>query len=147
MDKLDRDIINCLQGGIPVLDRPYRHMADQLGTTEGDLINRLQAMINDGRLSRFGPLYDVEKMGGRLMLCAMCVPIEAFDKVADQVNSLPQVAHNYQRDHRLNMWFVLATESAEQARSVIDTIHQQTGLSVYEFPKLDEYYIGLRFNV
>ena len=147
MDNLDRDIINSLQGGFPICDRPYQQVAQQLETTETELIARLQAMIDDGRLSRFGPLYNVEKMGGSFVLCAMSVPTEVFDEVADRVNALPQVAHNYQRSHRLNMWFVLATESAEEISSVVDTIQQETGLDVYQFPKLDEYYIGLQLAV
>ena len=122
-------------------------MAQELETTESELIARLQAMIDDGRLSRFGPLYNVEKMGGSFVLCAMSVPAEVFDEVVDRVNALPQVAHNYQRSHRLNMWFVLATESAEEISSVVDTIQQETGLTVYQFPKLDEYYIGLQLAV
>lgn len=147
MDNLDRNIINRLQGGLPLCDRPYRQVAEQLETTESELITRLQAMIDDGRLSRFGPLYNVEGMGGSFVLCAMCVPSETFDEVADQVNSLPQVAHNYQRSHRLNMWFVLATESAEEISSTVHTIQKKTGLPVYQFPKLHEYYVGLQFAV
>ncbi|MDJ0957230.1 MAG: AsnC family transcriptional regulator [Arenicellales bacterium] len=147
MDNLDRDIINRLQGGFPICDRPYQHIAEQLETTEDELIARLRAMIDDGRLSRFGPLYNVEKMGGSFVLCAMCVPSDVFDEVAERVNALPQVAHNYQRSHRLNMWFVLATESAEEISAVVDTIQGETGLVVYQFPKLDEYYIGLQLAV
>lgn len=147
MDSLDRDIVNHLQGGLPICDRPYKRMAEQLETTEGELIARLQAMIDDGRLSRFGPLYNVEKMGGSFVLCAMSVPADVFDEVADRVNALPQVAHNYERSHRLNMWFVLATESKEEISSVVDSIQQETGLAVYQFPKLDEYYIGLQLAV
>lgn len=147
MDKLDRDIINQMQGGFPLCDRPYQAIANELGTMEGELIERLQRLKGDGRLSRFGPLYNAEKMGGVLLLCAMCIPEHDFDTVADLVNAFPQVAHNYERNHRLNMWFVLATENTEQAGAVIENIEQQTGLSVYQFPKLDEYYVGLRFSV
>lgn len=147
MDNLDRNIINRMQGGFPICDRPYQQIAEQLETTESELIARLQAMIDDGRLSRFGPLYNVEEMGGSFVLCAMRVPTEVFDEVADRINSLPQVAHNYQRSHRLNMWFVLATESTQEVSSIVDTIQQETGLPVYQFPKLDEYYIGLQLAV
>ena len=147
MDSLDRDIINRMQGGFPICDRPYQRMAEQLETTEGELIARLQAMIDDGRLSRFGPLYNIEKMGGSFVLCAMSVPADVFEEVADWVNALPQVAHNYERGHRLNMWFVLATESKEEIDTVVDSIQQETGLAVYQFPKLDEYYIGLQLAV
>lgn len=147
MDNLDRSIINNLQGGFPLSERPYLEVADKLDISEETLVERIQAMLEDGRLSRFGPLYNIEKMGGSFSLCAMRVPGERFEQVADQVNLLPQVAHNYERDNEFNMWFVLATESQEGIAEVVDEIERETGLKVYEFPKLEEFYVGLRFDV
>lgn len=147
MDKLDREIINQMQGGFPLCDHPYSVIAQQLGTSEGELIDRLKRLKQDGQLSRFGPLYNIEKMGGKFLLCALCVPERDFDAVAEQVNQFHQVAHNYQRGHRFNMWFVLATETAEQMDSTVDSIEQQIGLTVHRFPKLDEYYVGFKLTV
>ncbi len=147
VDNLDRSIINGMQGGLPLCDHPYEEMAARLDCTEDELISRLQAMLEDGRLSRFGPLFNVEKMGGSFTLCAMCVPAVRFEEVAEQVNSWPQVAHNYERDHRFNMWFVVATESRQGIAEAVAGIEEKTALPVYEFPKLEEYYIGLHFNV
>ena len=147
MDELDRKIINNLQGGFPLSDRPYRDVAEGLGTTEDELIQRLETMLSDGRLSRFGPMYNAQRIGGEVTLCAMSVPSNQIDIAADKVNSFYQVAHNYERDHPLNMWFVLATESAAEISSTIERISSDTGMPVYEFPKLDEYFINLRFDV
>ena len=99
------------------------------------------------RLSRFGPLFNIEKMGGQFCLCAMKVPADRFDEVVDRVNALPQVAHNYERDHELNMWFVLATESEDGIAQAAAEIEQATGIEVYRFPKLEEFYVGLKFDV
>lgn len=147
MDDLDRRIINNLQGGFPLGERPFRDAAEGLETTEGALVERLSAMLDDGRLSRFGPLFNIEKMGGRFCLCAMKVPDDRFDDVANAVNALPQVAHNYQRDHEFNMWFVLATETDAGIAEAAAEIERQTGLEVYRFPKLEEFYVGLKFDV
>jgi DNA-binding Lrp family transcriptional regulator len=147
MDSLDRRIINELQGGFPVCERPFREAAQQLGTTESELITRLRCMLDDGLLTRFGPLFHAEQLGGALSLCAMKVPLERFDKVAEQVNAFPQVAHNYQRDHAMNMWFVLATESAEELQRTIRDIERQTALEVFNLPKQEEFYVGLHFQV
>ena len=74
-------------------------------------------MLDDGALSRFGPLFQIERAGGQFVLAAMQVPEDRFDAVAAQVNALPEVAHNYRREHRFNMWFVLAcTVAPAQAR-------------------------------
>ena len=147
MDELDRRIINNLQGGFPVCERPFREAAQRLDTTESELITRIRCMLDDGLLTRFGPLYHAENMGGALSLCAMKVPAEIFDKVTEQVNSFPEVAHNYQRDHEMNMWFVLATETPEQLDECLQEIEKTTGIPVFNLPKKEEFYVGLFFKV
>lgn len=147
MDELDRTIINELQGGFPIADRPYAEWADKLGTNERELLTRIKHLLDDGMLSRFGPMYHAERLGGALSLCAMKVPPEDFERVTEQVNEYPEVAHNYERDHPMNMWFVLATETPETIDTVIRSIEDVTGLKVYNMPKEEEYYVGLRFSV
>ena len=75
-------------------------------------------------------------LGGGLTLAALAVPAERFDEVAALVNAHPEVAHNYQRDHALNMWFVLATERPEDIGRVLAEIAAETGLVVHDMPKL-----------
>lgn len=145
-DEIDRRIINELQGGFPLCDRPYAAAAGAIGIDEGELLSRLGTLLENGVLSRFGPMFDVEKMGGAFCLCAMAVPAERFDMVAEQVNAHPEVAHNYQREHHYNMWFVLATEHPDAIAAVSGHIECETGLRVLRLPKLDEYFIGLRVS-
>ncbi len=147
MDRVDRAIINNLQGGFPVDDRPYLQAAEKLGIKESELIRRLESMLQQKQLSRFGPLYNAERLGGGLSLCAMSIPGEKFELVADQVNSFPEVAHNYARDHAFNMWFVLATERASRIDEVLTEIEETTGYPVYNMPKEKEFFIGLKFEV
>lgn len=147
MDALDRKIINGLQGGFPVMDRPYAAAADELGLSEAELIQRLENMLAAGVLSRFGPMYHAEMLGGGLTLAAMQVPQGDLDRVAEQVNAFPEVAHNYERDHAFNLWFVLATETPDRIQAVLAEIEQRTGYPVYNMPKIEEFFIGLRFEV
>jgi DNA-binding Lrp family transcriptional regulator len=147
MDALDRAIINSLQGGFPVCERPFAVVAARLGTSEGELISRIDALLKNGVLSRFGPMYHAERMGGALTLAAMKIPAEDFDRVAAIVNAMPEVAHNYARDHAFSMWFVLATETRQQQDEAIARIERETGYRVYNMPKIKEYFIGLKFAV
>ncbi|MEN8168981.1 MAG: AsnC family transcriptional regulator [Pseudomonadota bacterium] len=146
LDTLDRAIINELQGGFPICESPYAVVAEQLGTSEGELISRLQRLLDEKILSRFGPMYHAERLGGGLTLAAMAIPDEQFDAVADQVNAFPEVAHNYAREHELNMWFVLATETPQRIDEVIREIEATTGFNVINMPKEEEFFIGLRFE-
>jgi DNA-binding Lrp family transcriptional regulator len=146
MDDIDRLIINTLQEGFPICDSPYQQVAIQLGLTEQALIERLQTLLNNGTLSRFGPLYHAELMGGALTLAAVKAPPERYTEITDIINAFPEVAHNYARNHALNMWFVIATESPEQIQQTITAIEQQTGLRVYNMPKINEYFVGLKLE-
>ncbi|HEY5637637.1 MAG TPA: AsnC family transcriptional regulator [Burkholderiales bacterium] len=146
MDALDRAIINRLQGGFPLVPRPYAQAAKALGTDESTLLGRIMRMLDAGTLTRFGPMYDVEKLGGAFSLCAISVPEAEFERVAALVNAHPEVAHNYAREHRLNMWFVLATAAREDIPRVLDAIRAETGLEVLDFPREREYFIELRLS-
>ncbi len=146
MDELDKAIINRLQQGFPICEAPYQQVAEQLGIAEADLLERLKNLLAAGVLSRFGPMYHAEHMGGALTLAALKVPDERYAEVTEIVNAFPEVAHNYAREHSLNMWFVLATESPEQVKVVIAAIAAQTGLQVFNMPKISEYYVGLQLE-
>ena len=140
-------LIRRLHGAFPLTDTPYADVARELGLTENAVLARLQAMLADGTLSRFGPLFQIERAGGQFVLAAMRVPEDRFDAVAAQVNALPEVAHNYRREHDFNMWFVLGCESPAEADAACSRIESETGLRVYAFPKEKEFFVELRLPV
>ena len=144
MDTLDRQIVNALQGGFPIAERPYAEAAAGLGMSEDELIARLRGLLDGGLLSRFGPMYDAERVGGGLTLAAMAVPEDRFDDVSGIVNGFPEVAHNYARNHRLNMWFVVAAERPERVGQILAQIEGATGLEVLNLPKIEEFFLELK---
>jgi len=91
-------------------------------------------------------MYHAERLGGGLTLAAMQIPSHDFERVAAIVNAFPEVAHNYAREHALNMWFVLATETPERIDQVIAAIERDTGYPVHNLPKQEEFFVGLRFE-
>ncbi|WP_374424149.1 Lrp/AsnC family transcriptional regulator [Chromobacterium sp.] len=147
LEALDARLIDRLQGGFPLAARPYAVAGRSLGISEDSLIRRLRELLHAGVLSRFGPMYQIERLGGRFVLAALAVPEARFDEVAAAVNALPAVAHNYRREHRLNMWFVLAADSADAIDAARRGIELVTGLAVSLFPKEREYFVGMRFQV
>lgn len=147
MDAIDRLIVNLMQNGFSITDSPYREAAGLIGISEEELIERLARMVESGVLTRFGPLFQIERIGGAFTLAAMSVPKADFERVAAIVNAMPEVAHNYEREHELNMWFVLATESPERTREAIARIERETGCKVIDLPKCREYFVGLKFEV
>ena len=147
IDELDRAIINSLQGGFPISENPFAEIAASLHTSEQKIISRIESLLKQGILSRFGPMYHAERMGGSLSLAAMKIPESDFERVVNIMNAIPEVAHNYERDHTLNMWFVLATETPQEHAEALKTIENETGYKVFDMPKIKEYFVGLRFTV
>ncbi|MFC4233615.1 Lrp/AsnC family transcriptional regulator [Thalassospira xianhensis] len=147
MNKLERDLINNLQGGFPICTHPFQVLADRLGYHEETIIDGVKKLISDGYVSRFGPLYNTERLGGAVTLAAIAVPLDRFDEVAEQVNAFDEVAHNYAREDALNMWFVILAEDEKNLQHVITRIENATGLRVLSFPKEREYFLELHLEV
>jgi len=140
----DVRLLTLLHGGFPLTDRPFADVAATLGWGEDTVIERLRHLLATGVLSRFGPLFQIERAGGQFVLAALAVPEPRFDAVAAQVNAWPEVAHNYRREHALNMWFVVAAESPAQAQAVLQRIEADVGLPVFAFPKEREFFVELK---
>lgn len=147
LDDIDRRLINDWQGGFPLTERPFREVGQALGIGEEDCIARIKRLREQGELTRFGPLFNADALGGAFCLCAMAVQLERFDEVAALVNAHIEVAHNYQRDHRLNMWFVLASDQPTRIAETCAEIEAETGLTVFAFPKLREFFVEFRVTL
>ena len=145
-DDIDRRLINALQGEFPLTETPFADIGGALGLAEAEVIARLQSLLDDRVLTRFGPMFQIERMGGAFCLAAMAVPEADWQRVVDAVNACPEVAHNYRREHALNMWFVLATETPEGIAAAIARIEAATGLPVFAFPKLREFFVDMRLK-
>ena len=140
----DQHLIERLHGGFPISERPFRDVAQELGWSEREVMERLEQLLDDGVLTRFGPLFQIERAGGRFVLAAIAAPSDRFEELARIINQFPEVAHNYRREHELNMWFVVAAESAAAADEVMARIEKLTGYAVLAFPKEKEFFVELR---
>lgn len=144
LSQVDRAIINTLQGGFPICERPFAEAAARIGVDEATLIDRIDALLQAGAISRFGPLWNSEELGGAVCLAAMAVPAERFDAVSTLVNAHPEIAHNYERDHELNMWFVISALDPARIATTARRIEAETGIAVRLMPKEKEFFVGFR---
>jgi DNA-binding Lrp family transcriptional regulator len=122
-------------------------LAAELDSSATELLDRLHVLLDDGVLTRFGPMFDIERLGGAVTLAALAVPEERFDEVAEQLQALPQVAHNYRREHAWNMWFVLGCATEQAIAETLQHIETLTALPLLNLPKEETYHVGLYFPV
>ena len=146
MNDLDRRLLNDFQRGLPLTSRPYAAMAERLGVSEDEIIERLRALQESGAVSRVGAVIRPHSVGVST-LAAMAVPKERLDEVADMVSGYPEVNHNYEREHHYNLWFVVATEREQRLREVLTELEARTGLKVLDLPLLEDFHIDLGFDL
>jgi DNA-binding Lrp family transcriptional regulator len=147
LDRRDRILLNHVQGGFPVVSRPFAALGEALGMSEEEVLFRLRHLVKRGALSRFGPILNARQMGGERTLAALHVPPERFEEVAAFVNRLPTISHNYARDHHYNMWFVVSSDDEAEVERTLQTIERQTGLRPLNLPALEEYFVEVNFQL
>jgi len=146
IDDVDARLIDEFQSDFPISERPFRAVADAIGTTEADAFDRVTRLLDEGVFRRFGAVLNPPVIGSST-LAAVSAPDDRFDEIADVVNAYRQVNHNYRRDHEWNMWFVVTAGSRERRDEILAEIEAETGCDVLNLPMLTDYYIDLEFPV
>jgi siroheme decarboxylase len=146
MDDTDRRLLNEFQQDFPLVPRPYAALAERLGTREVAVIDRLSRLKDHGAVSRVGAVFRPHAVGAST-LAAMAVPPAELERVAAMVSGYRQVNHNYQREHRLNLWFVVAAASTDEVSAVLADISERTGHPVLDLPLLEHFHIDLGFDL
>ena len=146
LTELDRRLLNDFQQDFPLSPTPYADIARALGVTEEQVLVRLAALKSAGAVSRVGAVVRPNTVGVST-LAAMAVPPEQLEAVAALVNGYTEVNHNYEREHRLNLWFVATAPDAARLQSTLDEIAARTGYEVLSFPLVEDYHIDLGFEM
>ena len=146
MDAIDRRLLDEYQHDLPLSPDPFHEIGAHLGISADEVIARLERLRRGGAVSRVGA---VVKPGtaGASTLAAMAVPPVWLERVAALVSGYAEVNHNYQREHRLNLWFVVAAANREAVATVLDDISRRTGLEVLDLPMQQDFHIDLGFGL
>lgn len=146
LDALDRRLIDSYQRGLPVSSRPFHCMAERLGSSEAEVIVRLERLQAAGVLSRVGPVFDHVRAGASL-LAAVAAPEEERDALAELINAAPGVNHNYLREHDYNLWFVMTAPDEATLNRRLDTLEAALGRDILRLPMLEGFHIDLGFPI
>ncbi len=144
LNPLERRLLNDFQDGFPLTPRPFRTIAERIGSTEDEVMQTLQRLQSQRLISRVGPVFRPNRVGAST-LAAMEVPVERLETVAEIVNGYGEVNHNYEREHRLNLWFVVTAGTRDALDVVLAEIAAVTGLEVIDLPMIEDFHINLGF--
>jgi DNA-binding Lrp family transcriptional regulator len=143
---LARRLIDRFQRGLPLVPEPYAAMAAALGVSEAEVLAALDELEATGVLVRVGATVTPHRAGWST-LAAMAVPEARLEAVADLVSGYPEVNHNYEREHRFNLWFVVTAASRQRVEAVLAEIEARTGLAVLDLPLERAFKLDLGFAV
>lgn len=143
---LHKQLLNDYQHDFPLSERPYQDIADQLGVSEAEVLSAFNELNANNLISRIGPVIPPNHIGVSALV-AMAVPEAQLQAVADKISAYPEVNHNYQREHRFNLWFVVIAADDEHLRAVIDSIERVTTYPAMLLPMLDDFFIDLGFKL
>ncbi|MFZ1894993.1 MAG: AsnC family transcriptional regulator [Rhodoplanes sp.] len=105
LDPLDRRIVAATQAGLPLVAQPYRAVAEMVGTTEAEVIARLERMLANGAIRRIGAVPNHYALGFSANgMSVWDVADEKIVEVGAMVGALDFVTHCYQRPRHLPLW-------------------------------------------
>jgi DNA-binding Lrp family transcriptional regulator len=144
--ELERRLLNDFQRGLPLEARPFAAIAESLGVEEQAVLDALRRLQDEGAISRVGPVLHPNRVGVST-LAALAVPAERLEGIAAMVSAYEEVNHNYEREHRFNLWFVVTAPDPARLAQVLEEIAQRSGLELLDLPMLEDYHIDLGFDL
>ncbi len=139
-------LLNDWQRNFPLTERPYAVLAEQLGTNEASVLRALGRLVEGGHISRIGAVFRPHVLGASTLAAVAC-PAERIESVARAIDAYPEVNHNYEREHRYNLWFVVTAPTRDDVDAVLADIRRSTGLAPLDLPMQTDFHIDLGFDL
>ena len=146
LSTLQKQLLDNYQHSFPLSPTPYRDIAVALGVTEDDVLTALKEMTETDIVSRIGSIIPPNQIGVST-LAAMSVPKERLHEIAEIISAYPEVNHNYEREHRYNLWFVIIATNNTRLQKIIADIENKTELNIMALPLLENFFIDLGFRL
>lgn len=147
LTKLQKRLCNLLQDGLPICARPYADLAKFLNTDEKTVLQQTIELKKAGIIRRISPLINYHVLGLTGTLVTAHTPEENLQEVAETVNALDNVSHNYLRKHYYNLWFTLQAQSPEQIKAAVAGLSDRFGIDFYSLPVKRVFKLNVRFDI
>jgi DNA-binding Lrp family transcriptional regulator len=143
---LEFHLLNDWQRDLPLVSAPFAAIGAKLGLDEDAVLTALKRLHVKGAVGRVGPVFAPWRIGVST-LAAMAVPAERLEEVAALVSARNEVNHNYEREHRYNLWFVATARDEVRLAAALEYIAAAAGLPVISLPLVEQFHIDLGFDL
>jgi len=148
VDEIDRKILNVVQREFPVASRPFKAVAEELGLTEDEVLNRLKSIKDEGIIRRIGAVLDPRALGWVSSLCAARVPEKEIQNFVSSVNRFQGVTHNYERKAYYNIWFTFTAPDWGRLEEALKEISSETGIKeIVHLPAKEIFKVKVQFDL
>lgn len=148
LDETDKEILRRLQENLPVIERPFLEISNNIGITENEFFSRVKRLIDSGIIRKLGLRIDSQKVGFASTLIALKVPKDMEDEVGEQLSKYDFVTHNYARDHYYNIWFTIIEKNKEALEKAIQRIREEVKFDdMLDLPIKKRFKIDVRFKI
>lgn len=146
LTKLQKQLCNLLQGGLPICSRPFAEIAKVLNSDEIEVLQQIEQLKNLAVIRRVGALINYRVLGVTSTLVAAHIPQECLREVVEAVNALENVSHNYLRSHFYNLWFTLQAQTDEQIEVALSNLSARFGIDFHSLPVERVFKLDARFD-
>ncbi|MBN1392834.1 MAG: hypothetical protein JW947_08540 [Sedimentisphaerales bacterium] len=146
LTKLQKQLCNALQDGLPICRKPYADLAEFLGNDEKTILQETIKLKEAGVIRRIYAIINCRAIGLTSTLVAAHIPEESLQEVTEAVNGLENISHNYLRTHHYNLWFTLQAKSHEQIDAAISKLSGRFGIDFYSLPIKRVFKLDVRFD-
>ncbi|WP_342366607.1 Lrp/AsnC family transcriptional regulator [Clostridium aminobutyricum] len=139
MDELDKSIIRCIQTELPITQKPYQFIADQLEIDETELLKRIEIMLEKGIIRRIGAVLNHRNVGFQAnAMVVWAIPEDQVQESGKKLILHSEISHCYQRkvcpNWPYNVYTMIHARTKEECETVIKKV--ANSIEVYDYEVL-----------
>ncbi len=146
LTKLQKQLCNLLQEGLPICQRPFAEAAKLLNTDEAEVLQQTRQLMDAGIIRRISALMNYRVVGKVSTLVTAHIEQESLREVVEAVNAIGNVSHNYLREHYYNLWFTLQAQSDEEIKGFLSNLSNRFATDFHSLPVRRVFKLDVRFD-
>ncbi|NQW16217.1 MAG: Lrp/AsnC family transcriptional regulator [Chloroflexi bacterium] len=147
-EKVEQELLNLIQSEFPLDEKPYKVIADRLGTSEKHILELMTDLKKRNVVRQVSAIFDTRRLGYKSSLVAMRFNDDELDAGAQIINQHPGVSHNYGRTGHFNLWFTVAVAPGVSLEETVEQMGKETNAIAWRLLPTKQFFkIGVNFDM